>query len=138
MIELETFTIDSLVSIIATYRAFKINKDLAIKAMQELDRRRENGDVVPTEEISDLSSLLKSVGSGYVIKSASNDQIPDIIKELKELSVVGIKVADYTIFIGKIDETKFVNIKRIIGVLDIVSDKETIENASNSKIPPLW
>jgi len=138
MIDIETIPTNSLISIIATYRTFKLNKDLAIKAMQELDKRMENDNTISLEQISSLSSLLKSVGKGYVIKSASDDQIPDIINELKELNVLGIKVAEDTIFIGNIEETKFPDIKRIIGVLEIVSDKETIENASSSKIPPVW
>jgi len=135
---METIPIQSLIAIIATYRVFKINKELAIKAMEELDRRGQDGQITPLDRIDDLCDLLKSVGNGYVIKTADNEQIPDVISSLNEIGILGIKVSESTIFIGKIDQEKLSDIKNIVGVLDIQSDKETIENASSSKIPPFW
>jgi hypothetical protein len=127
----------SLIAIIASYRTFKINKDLAIKGMEELDKRKLDGYDIDLSEIDQITQLLKSVGKGFVIKTISENQIPDIIQDLNLLGITGIKVSEDTIFIGQIDQNKFSDISKITGIVAIEQDKETIENVINSKIPPV-
>lgn len=113
----------SLITWVATYRAFKTFRQKVLEAMTELDFRRQNGSNVPYEDLIEKESiLLKSLssGKGYFIQF-NNDQELFKIKEICH----GILITKNKLYIGEINE----EIKNKLS--DFFLERFTIEYANS-------
>jgi len=124
---------EALIQFLAVHQVLKINKEMAIQIMLELDNRRANGEVLDLVQIDRLSTLLKSVGSGSIIKT-----IPSQIDNIqKTLTITTIKISQDLLFAGKISEEAKKEILNITGVLEILEDKEIINDTVSSRVPEI-
>lgn len=128
---------ESLIQFLAVHQALKINKEMTIQIMLELDKRRENGEVLDLDRIDLLSNLIKSVGSGFIIKVIPS-QIYNIQKTLTEKNITTIKISLEQLFVGKITEETKTEILDVVGVLEISEDKDLINATFSSRIPEVW
>ena len=83
---------ETLIQFLAVHQALKINKEMAIQVMLELDKRRVNGEILDLSQIDRLSDLLKFVGSGKIIKIIQT-QINNIQNTLNEKNITTIKIS---------------------------------------------
>lgn len=127
---------ETLIQFLAVHQALKINKEMAIQVMLELDKRRVNGEILDLSQIDRLSDLLKSVGSGKIIKIIQT-QINNIQNTLNEKNITTIKISPDLLFVGKINEETKTEILNIVGVLEILDDKEIINDTSGSRLPEI-
>lgn len=125
---------ESLIQFLAVHQALKINKEMTIQIMLELDKRRENGEVLDLDRIDLLSNLIKSVGSGFIIKVIPS-QIYNVQKTLTEKNITTIKISLEQLFVGKITEETKTEILDVVGVLEISEDKDLINATFSSRIP---
>lgn len=124
---------ESLIQFLAVHQALKINKEMTIQIMLELDKRRENGEVLDLDRIDLLSNLIKSVGSGFIIKVIPS-QIYNVQKTLTEKNITTIKISLEQLFVGKITEETKTEILDVVGVLEISEDKDLINATFSSRI----
>lgn len=126
----------ALVSYVATFRALRINKQNAIKCMLELDRRRQDGDDTPYEELIDSeATIIKSVGKGIIVRVDPID-INNILIQMHSLKIDAViyNKDRGLIHIGKASQEIQAQIISIPGVQKIESDKSVLKNAPSSKI----
>lgn len=119
-----------LITIIAIYRVFKLNKELAVKAMAELDKRSPSG---YAKEIEELSNLLRSVGKGYVVK-CNPELIVSVKEKLTELKIINEKISENTIYVGILNQEQINKIQEIVGI----ELKKDVEDVENSGISSFW
>lgn len=130
-------TTNSLISYVATFRALRINKQNAIRCMQELDKRRQNGEDVPYEElIQGQAEIYKSVGKGLVVKILPTADIEQVLESINALEInAAIFNKDRgLIHIGKPSTDIQTQISSVPGVQKIVPDQSELINAASSKI----
>jgi hypothetical protein len=126
---------DALLKYMAVYRALKINKDMAIKIMEELDRRQQNGEVIDLKDADDVVNIFRTVGKGHVAKVASVDQMPDVLAELKAKGIPAVKVDSNLIHLGTISQDRIKEVLEVTGVLDVDQDRKVVEDVvARSKV----
>lgn len=99
---------ESLIIFIANYRFSRFNKELSLKCMEELSLRRSLGDNLNFEDLIDETvTLLKSIGSGFVVKISDNITLEEALLNIKKITPALIFNKDKRlIHVGKIEKEK--------------------------------
>lgn len=126
--EIEKATTEALISYVSIYKSLKINKEIAKLCMIELDKRQRNGEVTDLDQVDKISNLLSEIGNGFAVRVATKEQIQEVINELNKINISSVKVGNNLIYIGKVSETQKQNIQNISGVLEVISDKSSLDN----------
>jgi hypothetical protein len=129
---------NALIQYVAIYRAMKLNKEMAILCMEELDRRRQNGEDIDLKSGDDVANILRSVGKGFVARIATSDQVQDVLKELKEKKIPAAKISNNLIHLGIINQEQKKQVTDIVGVLEIEQDGNILENVVCPKVSEVW
>lgn len=124
----------ALIQFVAIYRALKMNKEMAILCMEELDRRCQSGEDIDLNQGDDVANVLRNVGKGFVARVATSDQVKNVLSDLKDLNIPAIKVSNNLIHLGIITTEQKQQITNIVGVLEIEQDRNVLENVACSKV----
>ena len=118
----------ALISYVAMYRSMKANKQNSIKCMVELDNRRQNGEDIPYEKlIEDESSIIKSIGKGFIVEITKHnlDIALSNIRKISPAMIFNKKLN--LIHIGIPNQEKINLISRLEEVSALEPDKKYLE-----------
>lgn len=135
--KLKTAKISELISYVAGYQALGLNKDKTILVMRELDKRRQNGDTTPyEEEIENQTTIIKSIGKGFVALTFNGTPIDPLIKKIRQTGCYCMLFSreEGIVHIGLAQPDQIEKIQKIPGVKEIVSDKGFLENVVSTNV----
>ena len=135
--KLKTALTSELISYVASYRTFGINKKGSILCMIELDKRRQDGDNINYEEEIDLQvSIFKSIGKGFVVKTFDGVPIDDLVSNIRDLGIpcMIFNRESGLIHIGIANQIQQTKLSKLPGVKEILPDKKVLEHVTGTSV----
>lgn len=126
MKELNLIPISELISYIAIYRLYKINKEMAKKCMEEVALRNQ-WDYAETE-IGNEVAVLSSIGSGFVAKYKENIDLNELKIKIRNLqcNCMVFNKENNLLHVGNPSQEIIDQISNLEEIIEVYSDKKEI------------
>ena len=135
--KIKTAPEESLINYVAIYRSLKLNRDIAMKCMIELDERRASGYDDDYETLIDQKTkLFSSIGKGFAARVNIKSEIDLTILELKKFGIDALVLNkdQCLIHIGNPPENIREQIKNLHSIHSIEKDSKVLASVIGTKV----